>query len=283
MPRKGDCRHRHADCHPDRPHKARGLCDNFYRRLRRRERAPPKPRASMERPLCRLCGVRPAAPKYPKGPTPRWRTTCNTCQHRGRLNSYEERRKKQRAAFVVGRPCERCGFVPEHPCQMDLDHRDGDHTNNDPANLAVLCARCHRLKTLQNRDMDSVRPLVVDPTRPRCRLCGIRSVERYRLAKGNRVVTRTTCEACSKPPGSRANAAKRRRERQRALLHALDPCPRCGFVPAHACQMDIDHIDGNHGNDDPANLQCLCANCHRLKTHYSRDWAGRAAPARPDE
>jgi 5-methylcytosine-specific restriction endonuclease McrA len=31
-------------------------------------------------------------------------------------------------------------------------------------------------------------------------------------------------------------------------------------------QLDVDHIDGNHRNNNPENLQTLCANCHRLKT-----------------
>jgi hypothetical protein len=48
-------------------------------------------------------------------------------------------------------------------------------------------------------------------------------------------------------------------------------CEKCGFVPEHNCQLDVDHIDGNHSNDDESNLQTLCANCHRLKTFYERD------------
>jgi 5-methylcytosine-specific restriction endonuclease McrA len=32
----------------------------------------------------------------------------------------------------------------------------------------------------------------------------------------------------------------------------------------------VDHIDGNHSNDDPSNLQTLCANCHRFKTWEDR-------------
>jgi 5-methylcytosine-specific restriction endonuclease McrA len=36
-------------------------------------------------------------------------------------------------------------------------------------------------------------------------------------------------------------------------------------------QLDVDHIDGNHANDDPSNLQTLCANCHRLKTQVNAD------------
>ena len=40
--------------------------------------------------------------------------------------------------------CGRCGFEGES-CQMDVHHRDGDRTNNDPRNLMTLCANCHRL------------------------------------------------------------------------------------------------------------------------------------------
>jgi len=49
--------------------------------------------------------------------------------------------------------------------------------------------------------------------------------------------------------------------------HKLDTCFRCGFKPENKCQLDVDHIDKNHNNNDPDNLQTLCANCHRLKTH----------------
>ncbi len=44
-------------------------------------------------------------------------------------------------------------------------------------------------------------------------------------------------------------------------------CEYCGFVALRSCQLDVDHIDGDHNNNDANNLQTLCANCHRLKTH----------------
>ena len=51
-----------------------------------------------------------------------------------------------------------------------------------------------------------------------------------------------------------------------------DYCEACGFIPEHHGQLDVDHIDGNSKNNDPDNLQTLCANCHRLKTVLNNDW-----------
>ena len=48
-------------------------------------------------------------------------------------------------------------------------------------------------------------------------------------------------------------------------------CEKCGFVPKHSCQLDVDHKNGIHSDDNPLNLQTLCANCHRLKTHEERN------------
>ena len=37
--------------------------------------------------------------------------------------------------------------------------------------------------------------------------------------------------------------------------------------------LQVDHIDGNHLNNDPENLQVLCANCHSLKSYMNYDYA----------
>ncbi len=52
-------------------------------------------------------------------------------------------------------------------------------------------------------------------------------------------------------------------------------CEKCGFEAVIQQQLDIDHIDGNHLNDDPSNLQTLCANCHRLKTFINKDFLNK--------
>lgn len=51
-----------------------------------------------------------------------------------------------------------CTATIEDLCQLDVDHIDGDKTNNDPSNLMTLCANCHRLKTKLNKDWERPRP-----------------------------------------------------------------------------------------------------------------------------
>ncbi len=36
-------------------------------------------------------------------------------------------------------------------------------------------------------------------------------------------------------------------------------------------QLEVDHLDEDHTNDDISNLQTLCACCHRIKTKYYRE------------
>jgi len=48
--------------------------------------------------------------------------------------------------------CDRCGFVPDDKYPLDVDHIDGENSNNDPDNYMTLCANCHRLKTMIEGD-----------------------------------------------------------------------------------------------------------------------------------
>ena len=42
-------------------------------------------------------------------------------------------------------------------------------------------------------------------------------------------------------------------------------CERCGFKAKAYSQIDCHHKDHNHKNNDPDNLEWICANCHRLE------------------
>lgn len=46
--------------------------------------------------------------------------------------------------------------------------------------------------------------------------------------------------------------------------------PACTTTIEDPCQLDVHHIDGNRRNNDPANLQTLCASCHRLAFRSTR-------------
>ena len=45
-----------------------------------------------------------------------------------------------------------CSFVIVHPCQLAVDHIDGNKANNSPENLQTLCHNHHSLKTHLNND-----------------------------------------------------------------------------------------------------------------------------------
>ena len=97
----------------------------------------------VSRPLCIDCG----APAMKGGRTKAGRkfykkrcSICNTGKYKKRYRNF----KKDH--------CERCGFLPEDPCQLDVDHIDGNKRNDSQENLQTLCANCHRLKTKRNKD-----------------------------------------------------------------------------------------------------------------------------------
>lgn len=41
--------------------------------------------------------------------------------------------------------CEKCGFVPEDKCQLDLIYKDGNKKNKEKSNIKTYCANCSRL------------------------------------------------------------------------------------------------------------------------------------------
>lgn len=70
-------------------------------------------------------------------------------ESREREKTRPKRTQKTLSARTKGLVCERCGFVPEDLCQLELDHvvprwRGG---SNARENRQTLCANCHALKT----------------------------------------------------------------------------------------------------------------------------------------
>ena len=70
---------------------------------------------------------------------------------------------------------------------------------------------------------------------------------------------------------SAKNTGISKNQKKQYQKHPKPRCVMCGFIPEDPCQIDIDHIDGNHKNHSKDNLQALCANCHRLKTKRNKE------------
>lgn len=101
-------------------------------------------------------------------------------------------------------------------------------------------------------------------TRPTCKNCKINLCEyNYKDKKTGKIRYRSLCKNCN--PKFVWKQYKK------------NYCEQCGFIPEHQCQLDVDHIDGNHDNNLENNYQTLCANCHRLKTFNNKEHMKRAA------
>jgi 5-methylcytosine-specific restriction endonuclease McrA len=93
-----------------------------------------------------------------------------------------------------------------------------------------------------------------------CVLC-LKNVQK----KTSRGKFQALCSSCDR---KRFDVRVKPRKRKRFKVYAKfkeKVCSECGFIPKHSCQLDIHHKDGNHRNNDPNNLETLCANCHRLR------------------
>ena len=95
-----------------------------------------------------------------------------------------------------------------------------------------------------------------------CSVCGPTKIK-LRNKKLPSLISRYKCKAIYKKSQNKLQYPY--------SVHKKDHCQQCGFNPVHTSQLDVDHIDGDRWNNDPSNLQTLCANCHRLKTHLNDD------------
>ena len=102
------------------------------------------------RPICKVCNLRHGEKVGVKRDgSPKYRRKCSQCHGSGNHNGNRGKLKYKKKF------CEFCGFKAVHPCQLDVDHIDGNSLNNNPDNYQTLCANCHRLKTLLNKDWES--------------------------------------------------------------------------------------------------------------------------------
>jgi 5-methylcytosine-specific restriction endonuclease McrA len=66
-----------------------------------------------------------------------YKSSCHQCRTEARKH-----RKDQ---------CEKCG-ISKDIAALEVDHIDGDRSNNHKSNLQTLCTKCHIAKTIKNKD-----------------------------------------------------------------------------------------------------------------------------------
>lgn len=115
-----------------------------------------------------------------------------------------------------------------------------------------------------------------------CYDCGeSKSIDFFVKRKDSTVTHRNMCKECKNKRSRlwRTNNPERSKElasiwnikRKPYRAHKKDFCQSCKFIALDSCQLHVDHIDGNHNNNDINNLQTLCANCHALKSKRNGD------------
>jgi hypothetical protein len=75
--------------------------------------------------------------------------------------------------------------------------------------------------------------------------------------------------------GRRKRGGKYRNKPWRLVIQDDSVCSRCGFIPEHRVQLDVNHKNGNRYDNRPENWEILCANCHRLETYVSEHYANK--------
>jgi hypothetical protein len=91
------------------------------------------------RPLCEHCNVSLSKPNgVSKHGFTKWHKYCVDCA-KGAYNT------KFGYLLYKKDKCEKCGFVPEDKCQLDVIYKDNNKKNKDKRNLKTLCANCNRL------------------------------------------------------------------------------------------------------------------------------------------
>lgn len=76
----------------------------------------------------------------------RWKSGLET----GMKGKYQVSGHIRRYLFIkFDGKCARCGWCEKNPFSqtipLEVEHIDGDHTNNKPENLTLLCPNCHSL------------------------------------------------------------------------------------------------------------------------------------------
>jgi hypothetical protein len=110
--------------------------------------------------VCRALGIKPVGGNYGTVYRHCARLGLDTSHFIGQAHNagnYTGKSKSnlnKRLVSERGHRCESCGLTEwlDKPIPLEVDHVDGNNTNNDDSNLRLLCCNCHALTpTWRNR------------------------------------------------------------------------------------------------------------------------------------
>jgi hypothetical protein len=86
----------------------------------------------------------------------KWHKYCSTCS---------KAIYNQKFGYLLHKKnrCEKCNFVPEDSCQLDIVYLDGNNKNKTKSNMKTYCANCNRLYQKKLREnKNSILDITVD-------------------------------------------------------------------------------------------------------------------------
>jgi len=113
----------------------------------------------------------------------RWISNPSTPGGRRPVELITDRAKRYRARNAIGAPAERCTYCGAPPApgrRLEVDHIDGDESNNDPRNLTWTCRPCNTAKGVYfARRGAGRRTAQYNPRRSRKPVPGARTLAEY--------------------------------------------------------------------------------------------------------
>lgn len=89
---------------------------------------------------------------------------------------------------------------------------------------------------------------------------------------------------CGEESGMRGRTGISRHIRRYLFDRFDNKCCKCGWgktnPTTNSVPLEVDHIDGDHTNNNESNLELLCPNCHSLTPTYKSLNKGKGRPGR---
>lgn len=109
------------------------------------------------RPFCTNCRVSLAKPNgVSKHGFKKWHKYCSSCAKAAYNPKFGYLLHKKSK-------CEKCGFIPEDRCQLDIIYKDNNSKNKEKSNMKTVCANCSRLIRKKDKEKKkSILDITVD-------------------------------------------------------------------------------------------------------------------------